>query len=236
VAGIAVCNVPDYGTEEVADHSITLALALLRNILHYSEQTRKGGWDWKAGEGKLRRLSELTFGIIGLGRIGTAVALRAKAFGFRVLFYDPYLSRGVEKSLGIKRADRLDDLLKISDVVSLHCPLTDETRGFIDHREFDAMKEGVYLVNTARAGIVEVSALKKFMKNKKVAGAGFDVAPSEPPADEEFETLENLILTPHAAFYSVESFIECRRSSALVVRKYFDEKKILNLVNREYLE
>lgn len=159
--GIAVCNVPDYGTEEVADHSMALALALSRNLFAFREQTQKMGWDWKIGTDILKRFRGRVFGIIGLGRIGTAVALRAKAFGYDVVFYDPHLAAGVEKSVGIRRAWRLDELLKQSDLISLHCPLNEETMGMIGREQFGIMKEGVFFINTARGGIIDQNELKK---------------------------------------------------------------------------
>jgi phosphoglycerate dehydrogenase-like enzyme len=234
--GIAVSNVPDYGTEEVADHAITLALALLRNIVPYVHQTRGQGWDWKIGDGKIRRFRDRVFGIIGLGRIGTAAALRAKAFGFKVVFYDPYLSPGVEKALGISRVDELDELLSQSDIISLHCPLSDETRGMISSQQLARMKPGVTIVNTARGGIIDQAALKEALKAGIVAGAGLDVADAEPPKDLELLGMENVLLTPHAAFYSHESFIECRSSAAAVVKKCLQTGKAMNLVNGEYLK
>lgn len=234
--GIAVCNVPDYGTEEVADHSMALALALSRNLCAFREQTQKMGWDWKIGADILKRFRGRVFGIIGLGRIGTAVALRAKAFGYDVVFYDPYLSAGVEKAIGIRRAWKLDELLKQSDLISLHCPLNEETRGMIGREQFAVMKKGVLIVNTARGGIIDQSELKKALKTGKVAGTGLDVLNTEPPDDPELVRLPNVIVTPHAAFYSQESFEECRRSSALVVKRFFDDGIIMNLVNQEYLK
>ncbi len=234
--GIAVCNVPDYGTEEVADHAIAFALTLLRNIVPYVHQTRGQEWDWKIGEGRIRRFRDRVFGIIGLGRIGTAAALRAKAFGFKVVFYDPYLSPGVEKALGIGRADELDELLSQSDIISLHCPLSDETRGMISSQQFARMKPGVTIVNTARGGIIDQAALKEAVKAGIVSGAGLDVADTEPPKDLELLGMENVLMTPHAAFYSHESFIECRSSAAVVVKKCLQTGKIMNLVNGEYLK
>ena len=232
--GIAVCNVTDYGTEEVADHSIALALA--RNLIPYYRQTHALGWDWKIGEQRMRRFREQTFGIVGLGRIGTAVALRAKALGYQVLFYDPYLSLGVEKSLGISRAWSLDELLRRSDLVSLHCPLTKETREMLGEDEFAKMKEGALLINTARDGIINQSDLRDALRSSKIAAAALDVLETEPPNDPELLGMANVLATPHAAFYSRESFRECRVSSALLVRRFFEEGVLLNLVNGEYYQ
>lgn len=234
--GIAVCNVPDYGTEEVADHSMALALAISRNLFAFKEQTQKMGWDWKIGEEILKRFRGRVFGIIGLGRIGTAVALRAKAFGYDVVFYDPHLSAGVEKSIGVRRAWKLDELLKQSDLISLHCPLNEETTRMIGREQFTMMKDGVLLVNTARGGLIDQNELKQALKSGKVAGAGLDVLNSEPPSDSELMELPNILVTPHAAFYSQESFDECRRSSALVVKRCLEDGVIMNLVNQEYLK
>lgn len=234
--GIAVCNVTDYGTEEVADHSMALALAISRNLYAFKEQTKKMGWDWKIGEGILKRLRGRVFGIIGLGRIGTAVALRAKAFGYDVVFYDPHLSAGVEKSIGVRRAWKLDELIKQSDLISMHCPLNEETNRMLAREQFTMMKDGVFLVNTARGEIIDQNELKKALKSGKVAGAGVDVLGVEPPNDPELLQLSNIIVTPHAAFYSQESFDECRRNSALLVERYLKDGLIMNLVNQEYLK
>jgi phosphoglycerate dehydrogenase-like enzyme len=232
--GIPVCNVPDYGTEEVADHTMALALALSRNLFPYIQQTKNRGWDWKIGQEKLRRFRGRNFGIIGLGRIGTAVALRAKAFQFEVVFFDPYLSAGVEKALGIRRAWRLEDLLDQADIVSLHCPLTGETTGMIGQEQFAKMKDGVFLVNTARGGIINLNDLKDALKSGRVAGAGLDVADAEPPNDWELLRMPTVIATPHAAFYSRESFRECRYSASLLVRRYFEDGTLMNQVNSEF--
>src|SRR4051812_17856411 len=154
--GIPVCNVPDYGTEEGADHAIALTLALCRQLFPLDAEAKRLGWQISLPTAnKMRRLRTLTFGLVGMGAIGTATALRAKALGFRVLFYDPYLPRGTRKALGIERAATLDELLTSADVVSVHCPLTDETRGMIGAREIALMKPTTYLVNTARGDIVQ---------------------------------------------------------------------------------
>src|SRR4051812_9014370 len=145
--GIAVCNVPDYGTEEVADHAIALALALCRQLFPLDQEAKQLAWIIRV-EPKLRRLRELTFGVVGLGRIGTAAALRAKALGFKVLFYDPYLPNGADKAVGISRVRTLDELLACADVLSLHCPLTEETRHLIAERELALMKPSAFVVNT----------------------------------------------------------------------------------------
>ena len=177
--GIPVCNVPDYGTEEVADHAIALALALCRQLFPLDAEAKSLGWTIRVGE-RLRRLSTLTFGIVGLGRIGTAAALRAKALGFRVVFYDPYLPNGVDKAVGVARVRTLDELLARSEVLSLHCPLTAETRHLIGARELALLPEGAFLVNTARGAIVEKTAVLAALRSGRLAGAGLDVIEDEP--------------------------------------------------------
>jgi phosphoglycerate dehydrogenase-like enzyme len=173
-AGIPVCNVPDYGTEEVADHAIALTLALYRQLFPLDAEAKKLGWKIETSA-KMRRLRTQTFGILGLGRIGTAAALRAKAFGFRVVFFDPYVPAGTHKAVGIERVASLDELLKISDTVSVHCPLSAETRGLIGDKEIARMKRGAFLVNTARGDIVQKAPVFAALRSGHLAGAGLDV-------------------------------------------------------------
>jgi phosphoglycerate dehydrogenase-like enzyme len=155
---ILVCNVPDYGTTEVADHAMALALSLRRGVILYHERQRQNPpAPWGPVKCELiRRLGVQTFGIIGLGRIGTAVALRARAFGFRVMFYDPHLPNGAELALGIGRAATLEDLLRQTDTLSVHTPLTPETRGMLGATELALLRKGAVVVNT-RAGRSSIS-------------------------------------------------------------------------------
>ncbi|MFQ6041756.1 MAG: C-terminal binding protein, partial [Candidatus Poribacteria bacterium] len=155
---IPVTNVPDYGTEEVADSAICLILNLMRRTHHVCNCVKNGGYRWQDAFGA-KRIRGSVLGIVGLGRIGTAVALRAKTFGFDVLFFDPYLPDGVEKALGIRRAETLTQLLQASKIVSLNCSLTDENRYMIDEEAFKMMRQDAYLVNTARGGLVKEPAL-----------------------------------------------------------------------------
>ena len=228
--GIAVCNVPDYGTEEVADHAIALAMALCRQILPLDQEAKQLGWNIKIGP-KLRRLSTLTFGIVGLGRIGTATALRAKALGFRVIFHDPYLPNGADKAVGITRVRSLDELLIQTDVLSLHCPLNDETRHLIGERELAMLKPGAFVVNTARGAIIKKSAILTALQEDRLAGAGLDVIEDEPLHTEEEAATPNLIATCHAAFCSVESKIEMRSTSARIALAAVTGKPLENVVN-----
>jgi phosphoglycerate dehydrogenase-like enzyme len=227
---IPVCNVPDYGTEEVADHAIALAMALCRQLFPLDAEAKRLGWQLKV-ESKMRRLRELTFGIVGLGRIGTAAALRAKALGFKVCFYDPYLPNGADKAVGVARFRTLEDLLRHADVVSFHCPLTPETRYMITARELGWMKSSAFIVNTARGAIIEKVAILSALREGRLAGAGLDVVEDEPLRSTQEAATPNLIVTCHAAFCSVEAKKEMRTTSARIARAAVRGEPLENVVN-----
>jgi D-3-phosphoglycerate dehydrogenase len=191
--GVWVVNVPDYGTEEVADHTVALMLALLRGVAVLDRSVHGGGWDHRAGP-EPRRLSTLALGLFGRGRIGEAVGRRAQAFGMTVRAHDPALAESVP----------LAELLAASDVVSLHAPLTDATRHAVDPRR---MRRGSYLVNTSRGGLVDAAAVLAALGDGTLAGAALDVFEHEPPEGVEAELArhERVIATPHAAWWSRES-------------------------------
>jgi D-3-phosphoglycerate dehydrogenase len=203
--GIYASNVPGYCAEEVADHTIGFLIALTRKILILNKTTRAGKWDdWEAAE-PVFRLRGKTLGIVGLGRIGTAVALRAKPLGLNIITYDPYIPIGRDASLGVKSVD-LDSLLRESDIISMHVPLTDETRHMIGRREFEKMKHGVFIINTARGALIDTKALVDALNSGKVAGAGLDVFEKEPPdPDDPLLRMDTVLVTPHTGFLSVES-------------------------------
>ncbi len=225
--GVMVCNVPDYGTMEVADHAIALLLTLRRGLLlHHAAQRRDPPAGWLPIESPLvRRLSVQTLGIVGLGRIGTAVALRAKAFGLQVAFFDPHVANGVDRALGVERVRSLDALLARADLLSLHAPLTPETRGLIGARELALLPADAVLVNTARGPIVDPDAVLDALRSGHLAGAGLDVLPVEPPVeplpallrayrDREPWLEGRLVVTPHSAFHTPEAWADIRRKSA----------------------
>jgi C-terminal binding protein len=225
--GIVVCNVPDYGTTEIADHTIGLVLALRRGIvLHHDAQRRDPPAAWDAIETPLiERSSGQTFGIVGLGRIGTAVALRAKAFAFRVVFFDPYVPNGVELALGIERARTLPDLLSASNVLSLNCLLSEETRGMIGEPELAQLPRHAVVINTARGALLDIDALEKLLREGHLAGAGIDVLAVDPPGDEPPSLLRayrgregwldgRVVFTPHVAYYSQKALQDTRVKSA----------------------
>jgi D-3-phosphoglycerate dehydrogenase len=218
--GIVVSHVPDYCTAEVADHTLALILALNRRVTQLDRNLRRGAWNEHAHltsrilRGPIPPLRELTLGLVGIGRIGSAVAERARPFGLTLLAADPYLGPGEIRARGAEPV-ALDDLLTRSDIVSLHCPLTAETRGLIGERELEMMKSGAVLVNTARGPIVDVAAVTAALERCAIAGAALDVVDPEPlPADSLLYRLENVILTPHAAYYSERS-VEVVRHEAL---------------------
>jgi C-terminal binding protein len=228
---IMILNVPDYGTTEVADHAMALALSLRRGLLlHHETQRAEPPATWRyVNDPLLRRSSVQTFGIVGMGRIATAVALRAKAFGFRVVFYDPHLPNGVELGLGVQRAATLHDLLSQTDTLSVHTPLTRETRGLLGMKELSLLPRGAVVVNTARGPIIDIDALATLLKSGHLAGVGLDVIPVEPPVEpvpellrayraREAWTLGRLIITPHSAFYTPQAWDDIRSKSAETMR------------------
>jgi phosphoglycerate dehydrogenase-like enzyme len=222
--GIELCNVPDYGTEEVADHTFALLLAVVRNVLHVDGSVRSGEWRWQA-IGTAPRLRGRRLGIVGLGRIGTAVAMRARAFGLRVAFFDPYVAAGTDKSLGLVRAASLDALLAESDILTLHVPLTPETRGLIGRDELALLPSGAAIVNTSRGEVVEQRALLEALHGEHLLGAGLDVLADEPAVPPELVAHPRVVLTAHSAFYSGEALAELRTKAAGAARRILEKQR-----------
>ena len=244
---ILICNVPDYGTTEVADHAMALVLALRRGVIHHHDGQRRAPpqpWRPLATGDLVRRSGVQSFGIIGLGRIGTAVALRARAFGFRVAFYDPYLLRGAELALGIARAESLEALLRETDTLTIHTPLTRETKGMLGHAQLSLLKRGAVLVNTARGPIIDIDALGALLRQGHIAGAGLDVIPVEPPVEPLPELLRayrarepwlegRFVLTPHAAYFSPEAVRDTRVKAAETMRAALMTNRPQNVIAPE---
>ena len=244
---IPVCNVPDYGTMDVAEHAIGLILGLTRGIVEHHGRLMDdpvGEWMFHTPPLK-RRLLGRRLGIVGLGRIGTATAMRARGFGLDVWFYDPYLRPGIELGLGFGRAFSLEELMAGSDIVSLHTPLTPETRGMIDAKALAWAKTGVILINTGRGETVVLDDLYEALRSGHVDGAGLDVQEVEPPppghpliaawCKHEAWIHGRLVLTPHAAFHSPESIDTLRRKSVKTAGDYLRDGTIINCVNEEFL-
>jgi len=240
--GIPVATVPDYGTEEVADTAIGMMLSLTRGVHYMNSRLRGGEGPWMYTQAApVWRLRGRTFGIVGLGRIGTAAALRAKAFGMEVLFYDPYKPDGWDKSLGAGRVEALDELLARSFVLSLHCPLSEETRHLINGETMARMQAGSYLVNTARGAVVDTAVLPQAIASGRLSGAGIDVLEHEPPPpdhplvaawrDPAHPAHHRLILNPHAAFYCEEGLLDMRSKGAEACRRAILGLPLRNVVN-----
>jgi lactate dehydrogenase-like 2-hydroxyacid dehydrogenase len=246
--GIPVCNVPDYGTQEVADHAMALLLSLMKGITFHTRELKqdpRGKWR-PALNPYGKRLSACTFGVVGLGRIGTAATLRAKAFGMDCIVYDPYISNGTELALGARRVHSLTDLFSRCDAVSIHAPLSAETNKLINGEVLSASKPGLILINTARGPIIDLDALYDAMKADQVQAAGLDVLPEEPAdpehplirawADNEDWIDHRLLITPHSAFFTPESVYDMRYKGGEVALTYLSEGRLQNCVNEGYLE
>ncbi|MCP5151681.1 MAG: C-terminal binding protein [Ectothiorhodospiraceae bacterium] len=245
--GIPICNVPDYGTTEVADHAIALMLALRRGITSYHDRMREDPrTHWHHRHGRVvERLRGARFGVVGLGRIGLAAARRAAAFDQEVVFYDPHVPPGTELATGLARAATLAELLGSCDAVSLHTPLSDETRNLINRETLAQMKPGAVLVNTSRGPVVDIDAVHHALREGHLAGAALDVLPTEPPPTDHplikaYMAREDwidgrLIITPHSAFFSVPGQRDLRRKAVETIVAYLQDGTLRNCVNADVL-
>ena len=244
-AGIPACNVPDYGTGEVADHAMAMMLALRRGLPSFAELLSTdpvAGWRWSAGP-LMKRMATDRLGIIGFGRIGRAVAQRAQGFGISVSWHDPFIEP--TDALPGRRMATLEALLAESDIVSLHCPLTEATRGLVDAARLQQFKPGAILINTARGAIVDLQAVNEALRSGRLGGAAIDVFPQEPPDPDSplvatyrmqpSWAAGRLILSPHAAFYSPQSWREMREKAAATARDYLTKGWLRNCVNAAFL-
>ncbi len=211
--GVWVGNSPDYGVGEVATHSLAMALDLIRNITAYDRDVKAGQWHYTTA-GVIPRASDLTIGIVGLGRIGKRMAHISRNLFKRVIAYDPYIIDG-DFPAYVERVASKEELFQQADVVSLHTPLNDETQGMINASLLDLMKPGSYLVNGARGGLVNTTDLLTALDSNRLKGAGLDVLPVEPPqTDSAIVQHPRVLLSPHAAFYSDVAAKELRRKAA----------------------
>ena len=244
--GIPVCNVPTYDFTDVMSSTLAMSLALMRGLLTYDHSLRPdmaAGWEW-GGAPAMRRVRDQNFAVIGCGRIGTGVLLRAKGFGMMPGYYDPYLPTGHDNSLGVRRFHSLEEVLAWADVVSIHTPLNDETANMINRETVGAMKPGAIFVNCARGGLVDLDGLEWGLRDGPLAAAALDVFPEEPPeshslisawlTDEEW-LRGRLCITPHCSFYSKTTFAEIRRGAAATAGAYLRDGSLINCVNEAYL-
>lgn len=212
--GICIGNVPDYGINEVSDHSLALMMNLLRKIVFANQSVKNDVWDVNTTK-PIRRLNTLTVGLVGFGNIPRRLAGKVKVLGMKVIVSDPYLSEEVAKENDVELVS-LSELCERTDVLSVHAPLTNSTKGMIGKEQFNMMKKGIYLINTARGPVVDEEALLEALQNGTVAGAGLDVIEKEPiDRNHPFLSMDNVILTPHMAGYSEESAKEMRSKTAL---------------------
>jgi D-3-phosphoglycerate dehydrogenase len=238
--GILVTNVQDYCTEEVADHAISLWLTLARKLPDYNRATHGGVWRWQSGQ-PVYRLRGRTMGVVSLGKIGQAIVTRAQAFGVTVIAYDPYLPASVAAAFGVELVSKAE-LLARSDYVLMQAPMTPDTHHFLSDAEFQAMKPGAILVNTGRGPTVDNAALYRALREGHLAAAGLDDPEEEPakranwsPDDNPLFKLPNVLVTPHAAYYSEESIRAARVTAATQVAKVLTGQKPDYTVNADAL-
>jgi D-3-phosphoglycerate dehydrogenase len=223
--GIMVANVPDYCAGEVADHAVALLLSLVRKVTFLSGQVKKEKWSFIEAK-PIPRLSEMTLGLYGCGNIAQGVARRAQAFDIAVCGFDPYLPDTVFAKAGIRRVSGLDELYTASDFISLHAPLTPETKHVIDGEALKKMKKTAVIVNTARGPLINHDDLYRALKEGVIAGAALDVTEQEPPAFPlPLNELDNVLITPHAAYYSESSEPELRTKAVQEVVRTLTEGK-----------
>src|SRR6266513_4584362 len=233
--GVVVLNAPGGNTISTAEHAFSLLLCVARKIPQADAVVRGGKWDRKNLEGV--ELYNKTLGVIGVGRIGSELARRAIAFGMRVVAYDPYLSATRARSLQVELVDELDDLLTSADFISLHTPLTAETRHILDAARLQRTKRGVRIINCARGGLIDETALLKALQDRHVAGAALDVFETEPlPADSPLRSAPNLILTPHLGASTAEAQEGVGIEIAQSIRAALLEGTIRNAVNMPSLD
>jgi D-3-phosphoglycerate dehydrogenase len=226
---IPVTYVPDYCVHEVADHTLALLLACARNVAWFHARTKQGEYALGSAPA-MRRLSDRVLGLVGLGRIGRAVALRARAFGMHVIAH----TRSGQADNAVRELVSLDDLLERSDFISLHAPLTPETRHLFRLPQFERMQRTAYLINTSRGALIETSALQTALEQELIAGAALDVYDPEPPdLTQPLYRHERLIATPHAGFYSVDSVIELRQRAARQIADILAGRRPEYVVNPE---
>ncbi|ORX33301.1 hypothetical protein BD324DRAFT_643977 [Kockovaella imperatae] len=250
-AGVKVANVPDYGTTEVADHALAMALSLRRGIILQHDAQRLPGAEWKPLNGPpgiplsgpiVHRPTGKTWACLGLGRIGIAAALRAKTFGYRVVFYDPFLPNGLDRALGITRLFSLTELFSQADVISLHCAHTPETHLVVNDTTLALLPPGAILINVSRGECVSLDAVERALRRGRLTAAGLDVLETEPIVDppppliqayraSEPWLMGRLIITPHCAFFSDEAVRDIQIKSTETMRDILFDNLDTNVID-----
>lgn len=227
--GIVVCNVPDYGVEEVANHAVALLFAVYRHILPYDHKVRQKGWGYQT-DWPIRRLSKQKVGVIGIGRIGAQFASRIKPFVAEVAAYDPGLPPDQIEKRGAVVQD-LRPLLESADLISLHLPLSERTHHLINQETIGWMQRQPILINVSRGGLIDSAALAAGLRERKLSGAGLDVFEHEPAVPDEYLNLSNVVLSPHVAWYSEEASQQLRTSAVRTIADFLTGKPAVNVVN-----
>ncbi|KGA99192.1 D-3-phosphoglycerate dehydrogenase [Alkalihalobacillus alcalophilus ATCC 27647 = CGMCC 1.3604] len=226
--GVVVVNAPDGNTISTAEHTFAMICSLLRKIPQANASIKSGNWDRKSFQGS--ELRGKTLGIVGFGRIGTQIAQRAKAFEMPLLVFDPFLTKERAEKIGVTKAS-LDELLEKADIITVHTPLTKETKGLLGMKNIGKTKQGVFLINCARGGIIDEQALKHYLANGHIAGAALDVFEEEPATDRELIDFENVITTPHIAASTVEAQLNVASQVSEEVLNFLEGEPAKNSIN-----
>lgn len=231
--GIIVCNVPRFNLEEVSDHALACALSLVKKLPHYTWRVRKNR-SWKLQDfPPADQFAELTLGIIGFGQIGQILARKSKSIFRDIIVYDPYIDREKSREIGVQVRRDMDDVFRTADIVSIHVPLNDETRYFVDMKKLKMMKPTAYIINTSRGGLVDLDDLQRALHDGIIAGAALDVMEGEPIPDMTHPIFDEpgLIVTPHTAWYSNTSLMKLRTIAAEEVRDVYLGKRPVGQLN-----
>ena len=233
--GICIVNVPEYCIDEVSDHTIALALTCVRKVVILNDAVKKGIWNFRISA-PIFRLRNMKLGLVGFGNIARMVSQKARIFGLNVIAYDPYISSSVMTQNNVKKVS-LEDLLKEADIISLHLPLTKDTKYMFTKKEFKLMKNTTFIINTGRGPLIKEADLYRALNEKWIAGAGLDVIEKEPiDPNNNLLKLDNIIITPHVAFYSDESLRDLQRSAAKGVAQVLKGEIPSSIVNKEVLK
>lgn len=233
--GICVANVPDYCMDEVSDHAMALLMACARKVVLMNNEVKKGNWDFKVSI-PIYRFRGQNLGLISFGKIAQALAKKARVFGLNLLVFDPYIPESVVKQYDAKLVS-LEELLKESDYISVHAPLTKETKHLISEKELQMMKKSAFIINTGRGPVIDEKALIKALQEGWIAGAGLDVLEVEPAAsDNPLLKMDNVVVTPHAAWYSEQAEVELRTKTAKGVAEVLQGYFPKYLVNKDVRE